>query len=128
MGIGALGAFLPWVGLIYLLGLQKAFVQGLATHFVIQDALLDDALAYPSAGAWERLRQVIIERQMKNYGMWVLDEPQHDPPEAPPMLLNGHDFERALRIYGNYLTNGSDLRRNVIWSGLSPTFSVLVNW
>lgn len=95
---------------------------------LIQDALLDDALACPSAGAWERLRQVIIQRQIKNYGMWVLDEPQRDPPEAPPMLLSCHDFARAQRLYGNCFPIGSDLRRDVIWGGLLPTFSVMVNW
>ncbi len=94
----------------------------------IQDALLDDALARPPGGAWERLRQAIVERQMKNYGMWVLDEPQRDPPESPPMLLEGHDFERAMRIYGDHLTIGNDLRRDVIWSSLLPIFSVMVNW
>jgi hypothetical protein len=95
----------------------------------IQEALFDDALACPPPGAWERLRQAIIERQFKHYGMWVLDEPLRDPPEAPPMLLNGHDFERAQRIYGGYLiAAGHDLRRDVIWGGLMPTFSVMVNW
>jgi hypothetical protein len=100
----------------------------IAFDSLIQDALFDDALACPSRDAWDRLRQVIVERQIKHYGMWVLDEPQREPPEYPPTLLNGHDVEYARCIYGGYLTAGHNLRRDLIWGGLSPTFSVITSW
>jgi hypothetical protein len=97
----------------------------------IREALVEDALAHPSPGAWERLRQAIIERQHK-YGMWVLDEPLRDPPESPPMMLDDHQYERAMRIYSEQLGLGN--RREImlckctIWSGTMPSFSAVVNW
>jgi hypothetical protein len=94
----------------------------------IHEALLDDALARPPAGAWERLRQVIVERQLKDYGMWVLDEPQRDPPESPPMLMNGNDFERALRIHGSQFIESNYPGKVVIWTGVLPMFAAIVNW
>jgi hypothetical protein len=94
----------------------------------IHEALLDDALARPPAGAWDRLRQVIVERQLKDYGMWVLDEPQRDPPESPPMLMSGHDFDRARRIHGSRFVESNYPRKVVIWTGVLPMFAAIVNW
>jgi hypothetical protein len=99
---------------------------------LIRDALVEDTLLRPSAGAWERLRQVIIERQHKNHGMWVLDEPLRDPPESPPLQLNSHQYKRAMQIYNGQ--TGFDSRReimmyrNTIWGGTMPTLSALLNW
>lgn len=92
----------------------------------IQDALLDEALARPPAGAWERLRQAIVDRKQKNHGMWVLDEPQHDPPESPPMLLDHQEFERAQRI--NDLVERQGRHTILLWSGIIPHFSLIGGW
>ena len=46
----------------------------------IEDALREEALAQPPATTWERLRQMLEGRRRRRYGMWVLDEPLHDPP------------------------------------------------
>jgi hypothetical protein len=97
----------------------------------IRDALVEDALAHPSAGAWERLRQAIVERQHK-YGMWVLDEPLRDPPESLPMMLDNHQYERAARIYSARLglSNRREimLYKSTIWGGTMPTFAAVLNW
>ncbi len=92
----------------------------------IREALLDDALAKPPTGAWERLRHAIIERKLKHHGMWVLDEPHRDPPEALPMMLDHEEFERAQRLYG--YSAWQDRRRYELWSGLVPGLEALVNW
>lgn len=92
----------------------------------IREALLDDALAKPPAGAWERLRHAIIERKLKQHGMWVLDEPHRDPPDALPMMLNHDEFERAQRLYGFWAWQ--DRRTYELWSGLVPGFEAIVNW
>ena len=97
----------------------------------IREALVEEALLRPSSAAWERLRLVIVERKCKNYGMWVLDEPQRDPPDVLPMLLNGHQYERALRIYDiRGRVSGLEslpVYKDAIWGGIIPTFSVLLN-
>ncbi len=48
----------------------------------IEDALREEAFAQPSDTTWERLRQLLEGRRRRRYGMWVLDEPLHDPPRA----------------------------------------------
>ena len=48
----------------------------------IKDALREEALAQPPNTTWERLRQMLEGRRRRRYGMWVLDEPLHDPPRA----------------------------------------------
>ena len=100
---------------------------------VIREALFEDTLARPSAGAWERLRrQVKIERQYRKNGMWLLDEPLRDPPEAPPLQLNYHDYKRALRIYSDQTTVDSRreimMYKNTLWGGMIPSFHGLLNW
>lgn len=99
----------------------------------IRQALLEEVVVRPSSGAWERLRQAIIERKCKNYGMWVLDEPQRDPPESPPMLLNGSQYERARRIYDVQGGIGGVRElplyyKNTVWGSMLPPFSALLNW
>ena len=100
---------------------------------VIRDALFEDSLARPSAGAWERLRrQVMIERQYRRYGMWLLDEPLRDPPEAPPLQLNYRDYKRALRIYSDQTARTAHpeiiMYKSTLWSGMIPSLSALLNW
>ncbi len=99
----------------------------------IRAALLEEARVRPPAGAWERLRQAVVERKCKRrqYGMWVLDEPQRDPPESPPMLLSGRQYERALRIYDvQWRVSGMNMPvyKDAMWGGVMPTFSALINW
>jgi hypothetical protein len=100
---------------------------------LIRDALFEDTLARPSAGAWERLRrQVIIEQQYRRSGMWLLNEPLRDPPEAPPLQLDNHDYKRALRIYSDQtaMTSRREIMmyKTTLWGGMMPSFSALVNW
>jgi hypothetical protein len=96
----------------------------------IREALVEDALARPSAGAWERLRQAIVERHHK-YGMWVLDEPLRDPPESPPMMLNNEQYKRAMRIYSGQFGLSSRheiiMHKSTLWAGTMPSFSALLN-
>jgi hypothetical protein len=100
---------------------------------LIRDALFEDSSAHPSAGAWERLRrQVMIERQYRRYGMWLLDEPLRDPPEATPLQLNSHDYKRAMRIYSdqNPMTSRRKfmIYKSTLWDGMIPSLSALLNW
>ena len=63
--------------------------------------------------------------------MWVLDEPQRDPPESPPMLLSGRQYERALRLYdvqGRVSGMTLPVYKDAMWGGMMPTFSALINW
>ena len=94
----------------------------------IRDALLEDALAQPSPGAWERLCKAIVERRFRVYGMWVLDEPLRDPPDFLPTVLNGEQYRRALRSYAVSRDSHSRQIREAMWSTMLPTFSALVNW
>ncbi len=100
---------------------------------VIRDALFEDSLARSSAGAWERLRrQVMIEQQYRRKGMWLLNEPLRDPPEAPPLQLNHHDYKLALRIYTDRTTVSSRreimMYKNTMWGGTMPSLSALLSW
>jgi hypothetical protein len=100
---------------------------------LIRDVLYEDALARPSAGAWERLhRQVVIEKQYRRSGMWLLNEPLRDPPETLPLQLNNHDYKRALRIYSDRtaVTSRRDIMmyKASLWDGMMPSFSALLNW
>ena len=100
---------------------------------LIRDALFEDTLVRPSAGTWERLRrQVMIERQYKKNGMWLLNEPLRDPPEAPPLQMNSHEYRYALRIYSDQTTASSRreimMYKNTLWGGVIPTFAGLLTW
>jgi hypothetical protein len=100
---------------------------------LIRDALFEDSLARPSAGAWERLRrQVMIEQQYRRSGMWLLNEPLRDPPEAPPLQLDNHDYKRALRIYSDQtaVTSRREIMmyKTALWGGMMPSLSALLNW
>jgi len=94
----------------------------------IREALFEDALAQPLPGAWERLRKAIIDRRLKSYGMWVLDEPLRDPPEFFPTVLNGEQYRRAMRSYAVSRDTYNRQIREAMWSTMLPTFSALVNW
>ena len=48
----------------------------------IEDALREEVLSQAPSTTWERLRQMLEERRKRRYGMWVLDEPLHDPPRV----------------------------------------------
>jgi hypothetical protein len=100
---------------------------------LIRDALFEDSSARPSAAAWERLRrQAIIEQQYRRSGMWLLNEPLRDPPEAPPLQLDSYHYKRALRLYSDQTAMSS--RREMLmykaslWGGMMPSFSALLNW
>jgi hypothetical protein len=97
----------------------------------IRNALIEDALARPTAGTWERLRQAILDRKRKNYGMWVLDEPLRDPPESPPMMLSRNQYQRALQAYDikhRYAgVREMPLYKDALWGGIVPTFAAFLN-
>jgi len=94
----------------------------------IREALADYALVQPPAGAWDRLVKTITERGLiRGYGMWVLDEPLRDPPDAPPTWLNGHQYRRAERLYDDRHGSALYRAREAVISNLFPTFPMLVN-
>lgn len=98
--------------------------------FWIREALLDDSLAQPPAGAWERLYKAIIEHRLsRNYGMWVLDEPFRDPPPAAQGMMSEQQFLRALRIHDDRNVDRRLQFRvgDAMWSHLVPTFPLVMN-
>jgi hypothetical protein len=94
----------------------------------IRDALREEALAHPPAAAWDRLRMAVADRHLKNYGMWVLDEPQRDPPESLPMAMTYHQFERAQRIYLHSRQRAIRPIKGTVWGGMMPILATFVNW
>ncbi len=81
-----------------LLGCDVALPEALLDGW-IEDALREEALAQPPNTTWERLRQMLEGRRRRRYGMWVLDEPLHDPPSpflasAPSLPTEQHPWER----------------------------------
>jgi hypothetical protein len=127
-----MGMFKPGKCLRRFLIRSPEFEPDPALDNLIRDALFEDSLARPSAGAWERLRrQVMIEQQYRRSGMWLLNEPLRDPPEAPPLQLDNHDYKRALRIYSDHtaaVTNRREIMmyKTTLWGGMMP--SALLNW
>lgn len=94
----------------------------------IREALADYAQAQPSAGALDRLVKTITERGLiRGYGMWVLDEPLRDPPEVSPVWLNGHQYQRAERLYRNRESRTLYRARDAVLSSLFTTFPMFVN-
>ena len=94
----------------------------------IRDALHEEALARPPAAAWDRLRKAVADRHLKNYGMWVLDEPPRDPPESPPMAMTYRQFERAQRIYFHSRQRALFPVKETVWGGMMPILATFVNW
>ena len=68
----------------------------------IEDALREEALAQPPATTWDHLRQMLEGRRQRRYGMWVLDEPLHDPPHM--FSASGTTFANAQHPWGHYRT------------------------
>lgn len=94
---------------------------------LIREALLEDALAQPSAGAWDRLRKAINERRFRKYGMWVLDEPWRDPKEvaAPPVR---HHLKKMREYADCHSGNYSWPIRAPLWDSMIPIFPAWVKW
>lgn len=115
-----------------LLGQQPPAAPDRTVDCWIRDALFEDALAQPPAGAWERLRKVINDRKFRKYGMWVLDEPWRDPRETttPP----AHRPPKQIRFYANYHCKEEDFAwqqwqtREAVWGNMMPIFPAWVNW
>ncbi len=92
----AISKWLGWVA--GLLERDMVFSEALLDGW-IEDALREEALAQPPGTTWERLRQMLEGRRKRRYGMWVLDEPLHDPPRAlssgmPVLCPKRHPWER----------------------------------
>ncbi len=95
---------------------------------VIREVLLDDVLVEPPAGAWDRLCQTIVERNMKSHGMWVLDEPLHEPRDMSPVQINGAQINRALRLQLISRSDSGWHMRDSAWGNLMPNFAAYMNW
>lgn len=97
----------------------------------IRDALLEDALAQPARGSWDRLRQAITDRKFRKHGMWVLDEPPNDTPEPQDRLPCAQLFRHRLWNYsdGNMLEwQFRDTLREAVWGWMIPLFPGWTNW
>ena len=96
----------------------------------IRETLREDSQAVPvPVGAWERLRQAISDRKLiKARGMWVLDEPFREPPDAIPATLSGARLRQAQRLYDDRWGINAYRQREPICISLAPGFAVLFNW
>ncbi len=94
----------------------------------ISEAMLEEAVAQPPSGAWERLRVALDRRRVQRYGMWVLDEPLRDPPESLPTVLSHAQFRRAERLYVGSRPHPMWYARDNVFAHLVPTFSAMINY
>lgn len=95
----------------------------------ISEALLEEAIAQPPSGAWERLRFALDRRRcVPRYGMWVLDEPLRDPPESLPTALSHAQFRRAERLYASSRPYPAWYARDNVFTHLVPTFCAMINY
>lgn len=95
----------------------------------IREALMDEAMVVPPAGAWDRLRKAILEcKPVRSHGMWVLDEPLRDPPEFLPKSLTEPEFARVQWLYDDYRGNLRGGLREVAWNSFLPAFVIVLNW
>lgn len=89
----------------------------------IADALSDETSAPVPPGAWMRLRMSIAERKIvRGYGMWVLDQTIHDPPEIESAISRNSNFELALYLHSNRHMSRRWMVGHPSLGGLSPTF------
>lgn len=95
---------------------------------LIRDALLDEALAVPSAGAWERLLSAIEDGAARRQGMWVLEEvsQQHRQRARPEQHLARIERQVALARQG-HVDHWWHLR-DALWGNMFPTYAAWVNW
>ncbi len=89
---------------------------------LIREALVEQALhsAIPVT-TWDRVRRSLLERRLAHRsGMWVLDEPLREPPEAAwrpaaPSLWEVRRESQRTRM------------RELAWAALMPPYTVLLN-
>lgn len=103
-----------------------ADAQDALLDWCIADALADEAQVPVPAGAWSRLKMTIAERKfVHGYGMWVLDQTFHDPPEKTPAHLSDEQLKRALYLHNSRRSRGRWVVGHPTMGGLSPTFIVV---
>ena len=89
----------------------------------ITDALIEETRAPVPPGAWTRLKSTITERKfVRGYGMWVLDQTPHDPPECTPADLSEAQLAQALYLHSRPFGERRWLVGHPTLGGLSPTF------
>lgn len=97
----------------------------------IRDAFVPEMLNTVSPSTWDRLRASILERRViHGYGMWMLDEPQRDPPEGVAWSLSERDFHRAQRLHNNLrgVTTSIGVGYAVWSASVNPNYLILMNW
>ena len=100
-----------------------ADAQDALLDWCIADALADEAQVPVPAGAWSRLKMTIAERKfVRGYGMWVLDQTFHDPPESTPADLSEAELARALYLHRRRHVERHWLVGHPTLGGLSPAF------
>lgn len=88
---------------------------------LIREALMEQALHSAIPVTWDCVRRSLLERQLAHRsGMWVLDEPLREPPEAAwrtaaPSLWEARRESQRARM------------RELAWTALMPPYMVLLN-
>ncbi len=93
----------------------------------IHDGLLEESLAQPACDAWERLRRTVRERQSHSHGMWVLEQPHHDPREIPPRRAARRESTRSIPLHGTRVPYHQWRVRDAMWGTMGTTVSALIN-
>lgn len=104
-------------------GQNSGLSQDALLDWCIADALSDEAQEPVPPGAWNRLRKAVADRKaVHGYGMWVLDQTTHDPPDSIPATLSEAQFARALHIQSTYRSRQRLSFGHPSLGGVSPTF------
>lgn len=92
---------------------------------LIREALLDEALSVPPAGAWERLRSAISEGAAHRRGMWVFEEVRGEVVQRERQAAR---IEQQLSLWRQGRTDHWRQACDVLWGNMFPTYVALVNW
>jgi len=117
--MGIFSVMKNWLGA----GQYRGLPQDTLLDWCIADALSEEAQEPVPPAAWNRLRKAIIDRKVVHgYGMWVLDEAIHDPPQSIPTTLSEAQLARALQIQNTRRSRRPLSFGHPSLGGVSPTF------
>ncbi len=107
---------------------QRCLAEDALLDNLIYEALLDEALSVPPAGAWERLRSTISEGAARRQGMWVVQEVRSNAAQRVAQERQAARVERQLSMLRQGRSDHWRQACEVLWGNVFPTYVALVNW
>jgi hypothetical protein len=107
---------------------QRCLAEDALLDDLIREALLDEALAMPPAGAWERLRNTVSEGAARRQGMWVVQEVRGNSAQRTVQDRQAARVERQLSMLRQGRADHWRQACEVLWGNVFPTYVALVNW